>query len=357
MKSFVDTERRFSSQPARLGARLARVDTGRGREQMYLDQLPELLRALAQQTRIESITASSALEDVIVESYRAEKITEASEAGEPTKLHTRDEEEFAGYRDAMDEISRAGAQERMSLGLILHIHRQLFKHSEIRGGRWKQEDNIIGNRNPDGTVVKLFTPPPKHMTETLMNELVNRYNEAVDDGAAHPIVLIAAFIVDFLAIHPFDDGNGRVSRILTTQMLLERGYTMPRYVSVESRIFETKNSYYDALYRSQRNWHEAEHTIWPWVGYLVETLADSYDIFEQRVSARQGLETMSKSDQVRAYALEHAPQEFRLRELKRALPGISETTLKRVLGELKQEGRLRANGKGPQASWIRIETG
>jgi Fic family protein len=353
MKSFIDIERTLSSQPARLGARIARIDTGRGREELYADQLPELLRALAQQSRIESITASSAIEDVIVEAARAEKIAEEGEAAKP---RTRNEEEFAGYRDAIDEIFRAERQEPMSVPLILRIHRRLYQHTEISGGRFKQDENYIGNRNPDGSITQIFDTVPKRLTEFYVAELVERYNAAVKDGAGHPLLLIGAFILDFLAIHPVGDGNGRVSRILTTQMLLHQGYSVPRYVSIEGRIFETKNSYYDALEASQRDWHEGGHDIWPWITYLVETLAESYDIFEQRISARRGLETMSKQEQVRAYVLEHGAPEFHIRQLKRALPGISEPTIRVVLNKLKREGKIRPSGRGPQAVWNRADT-
>lgn len=352
MKSFADTDATFAAQPARLGARLARVDTSRGREEMYHDQLPELLRALASQTRIESITASSAIEDVIVDAERAEKIVEAAEM---PKLRDRDEEEFAGYRDAIDEIVRSEQPERMSVPLILHVHRQLFKHTVVRGGAWKREENFIGDRGrADSSVQKLFTPLSPRQTPFAVKELVERYNAAVDAESAHPLILIGAFILDFLAIHPFDDGNGRVARILTTQMLLERGYGVSRYVSVERQILESKNAYYDVLYQSQRGWHEGEHMVWPWVSYLVETLADSYDTFKQRVAALRGLETMSKQDQVRAWALEHGPPTFRLRTARRALPGVSDPTIKLVLHALKKEGLLVSDSKGPKATWSRV---
>ena len=351
MQSFVDIDRTFSGQPPRLGARLARLDVGRGREELYRDQLPELLRALARQTRIESISASSAIEGISVEADRAEKIAETPEL---KGLRNRDEQEFAGYRDAIDEIVRAEQQERLTVPLILHVHRRLFAYTNAEGGRFKQEDNIIGDRDEYGRVVKLFTPPPWQKTEQLISELVARYNDAAENEIAHPVVLIAAFILDFLAIHPFEDGNGRVARILTTQMLLECGYGVPRYISVEQRILETRNSYYDVLLASQRGWHEREHTIWPWVEYLVATLADAYDTFEQRLSARRGLATMSKQERVRVYVLEHASGEFRVRELRRALPGVSDQTIRLVLGQLRDEGLIEVDGKGPQASWRRL---
>jgi len=350
MKSFVDIESILSGQPARLGVRLQRVDTGRGREQLYTDQLPELLRALERQTRIESITASSAIEDVIVGADRAERI---AEGGEGARLRGRDEEQFAGYRDALDEIVRADPPRQLDVPQVMHVHRRLYRHTDVVGGRWKRDENFIGNRNADGTITRIFDTVQPRQTEFYVGELVERFNIARADEIVHPLLLIGIFVLDFLAIHPFDDGNGRVSRILTTQLLLANGYNVPRYVSVEGRIYETKNSYYDALEASQHNWHTGDHDVWPWLDYFASVLADSYDIFEQRINQRRGLETKSKQERVRFYVLEHASSEFTLRQVKRALPGVSEPTIRLALNQLRDEGQISSSGRGPKAVWIR----
>jgi|SRR5579864_450931 len=351
MQSFVDIERTFGSQPARLGPVLARIDVGKGREQLYVDQLPELVRALADQTRVASIRASSAIEGVIVDDARAEKIARAPD---PPRFRNRNEREFAGYRDAIDAITNAESHERMSAPLIAHIHRQLFGHTRARGGYIKSDDNLIVSYE-SGQRQVLFTPVSHKKAEFFLTELVARYNDAVDTEAAHPVVLIGAFVLDFLAIHPFADGNGRVARMLTTQTLLERGYGIPRYVSVEQKIFDTKNAYYQSLYDSQRDWHEGKHTIWSWVEYLASVLADSYDQFESRVANARGLETLSKQDRVRVYVLEQAPSRFKMNDLRRALPGVSDPTIRLVLSGLKNEGKIKPDGNsGPQSGWIRL---
>ena len=350
MKSFVDLDRSFGGQPPRLGVVLSRIDIGRGREELYGDQVPELLQSLANQTKIASVSASSAIEGVTVDPGRAERIIEA---GALTRLRNRNEREFAGYRDAIDAITNVTRQEPMSVPLILRVHRDLFRHTAGRGGYLKTDDNMIVSYE-EGRHEALFEPPPWQRTEWFLTELVDRYNTAVAADDAHPIVLCAAFILDLLAIHPVADGNGRVARILTTQQLLARGYGVPRYVSIEQRVYETRNAYYDALYQSQRNWHDNEHSIWPWTEYLAGVLAESYDAFEAGIAAARGLGALSKQERVRVWALDHAPPVFRLRDVRRALPGISDQTIGLVLRRLRDEGRFRSTEDGPNSSWHRL---
>jgi Fic family protein len=352
MKSFVDIPRTLGSQPPRLGAVLARVDIGRGREELYRDQVPELLRSLANQTRIESISASSAIEGITVDPARVGKLVDIDQ---PIRFRGRNEQEFAGYRDAVEGIVRADPPERMSVPLILSVHRDLFRHTEAHGGYLKQDDNKIISRDDRGIATVLFEPPPWQQTEFLLTELVTRYNDALEQELAHPLVLVGAFILDFLSIHPVADGNGRVARILTTQTLLERGYGIPRYVSIEQRIFETKNTYYDVLYQSQRNWYEGDHTIWPWVSYLIETVADAYAAFEQRVAGEQrGQRKMTKQERVRVHVLGYAPTRFSVEMLRQALPGISDQTIRLVLATMRHEGLIDSDDNGRNATWTRL---
>lgn len=354
MRSFVDLDRTFGSQPREIGARLARIDFGRGREALYRDQLPELLHALAEATRVESITASSAIEGVIVDPARVAGLVDADA---PTRrFRNRSEREFAGYRDAIDGIIGEDPRERLTVPYLLHLHRLLFRHTDVPGGRLKQEQNFIVSYEQGHRVV-LFTPPSPRETEFLLPELLDRYREAVASEAAHPVVLIGALILDLLAIHPMADGNGRVARLLTTRELLDKGYGLARYVSVEQRMYDTKVAYYDALLASQRQWHEGAHEIWPWIAYLVGVLEGAYDDFEAKVAARRGLVGLSKQDQVRRYVLEHAPRTFRVGDLRAALPGVSQATVSLVLGQLREEGLIvPVEGlSGRNAAWRRAE--
>ncbi len=347
MRSFVDLDKTFANQPRELGVLLARIDTGKGRERLFEDQLPELLGQLAEHARIASITASNAIEGVLVESERAEKIVEGTR-----RYRNRNEREFAGYRDATDMLMRRDSYEPLSVPFVLHLHRLLFDHTSGRGGNLKADQNLIVSYE-SGRREIVFTPPPPEQTEFLLTGLLVRYEDAKREGGTHPLVLIGALILDFLAIHPVADGNGRLARLLTTYELLAQGYGVARYVSIEQRIYESKNSYYASLFESQRKWHEGQHDVWPWITYLCRILAGAYDDFEQHVAAA-GKQTGSKQGRVREYVLRQAPAEFRRRDVERALPGVSPATIRLVLGELRDEGKIKSEGSGRGAHWRRL---
>jgi Fic family protein len=284
---------------------------------------------------------------VIVGDNRAEQIVDGSR-----RFRNRNEREFAGYRDATDELVRQEPPEHLNVPLVLHLHRLLFAHSGGRGGHLKSDQNLIISYEKGNREI-VFEPTPPGETEFQLTELLARYEAAKHQGIAHPLVLIGAFIVDFLAIHPVADGNGRLARLLTTQELLDQGYRVARYVSIEQRIYESKNSYYQALQESQRGWHQAEHTIWPWVTYFSEILLSAYEDFEKRVAASRS-RSGNKRERVREHILEHAPGEFRRRDVERALPGISDATVRLVLAELREEGKIEAEGAGRGARWRRL---
>jgi Fic family protein len=347
MRSFIDLDRTFARQPRELGVLLARIDTGRGREQLFEDQAPALLQRLSESARVASITASNAIEGVVVESETAERIADGS-----SRFRNRNEREFAGYRDARDSLMHGEGRGPLTIPFVLHLHRLLFHHTGGRGGHLKSDQNLIVSYE-SGHRETIFTPSTPQETEFLLKELLARYEEAKCEGSAHPLLLIAAMVLDFLAIHPVADGNGRLARLLTLHELLTCGYGVARYISVEQLIFESKNSYYASLYASQRHWHEGEQDVWPWTGYLVRIVADAYEAFEQRL-ALAGRDAGNKQARVREYALEQAPDEFRRRDVERALPDVSNATIRLVLNELRLEGQIRSLGAGRGAHWQRV---
>ena len=351
MTSFRDPERTFSGQPASLGVLLRSVDVGSGHQERYEDQLPQLLRRLAQQTKVESITASNAIEGVEVEADRAEAL--AGEA--PPRFRNRSEKEFAGYADALDGLMREPRPRPLTVPLLLEFHRKMLAHTDGRGGYLKREDNRIANREPDGSTRTIFEPPPWQETEGLVTGLCSSYGYALENEIAHPLILLSAFVLDLLAIHPVLDGNGRLARLATTHELLRLGYGVARYASVEQRIYESKNAYYLALEQSQRDWHRGEHDIWPWTQYLVTILSESYADFEQRVAAGRGSEAGMKKDRIRYWILNEAPAGFRIRDVRRAIQGASDPTIRLVLREMRDEGLIEPTGAGRGAGWTRPE--
>jgi len=352
MKSFQDPNRMFAGMPASLGVVLKNVDRGSGRQQLYEDQVPELLRRLARQTKVESITASNAIEGVEVDPNRAESLVSAN----PPRFRNRSEKEFAGYADALDGLMREDALGSLTVPRLLELHRKMLAHTDDPGGYLKREDNRIANREPDGTTRIIFRPPPWQETEGLLLGLCSSYEYTLEQGLVHPLIALSAFILDLLAIHPVHDGNGRMARLATTHELLRLGYGVARYASIEQRIYESKNAYYTALEQSQRNWYEAEHSIWPWTEYLIRVLAESYDDFENRVAAGRGTEAGTKQERIRHWVLNEAPAEFKIKDVRRAVPGVSDPTIRLALRALRDESRLEAESVGKGAKWRRLES-
>jgi Fic family protein len=327
---------------------LARIDRAAGAEGQYRDQLPHLMTGLAESARIESITASSAIEGVFVDSVRLPGLA----SGSTTKFRNRSEAEFVGYRTALDYLY-AGDQGPLSLGLILHLHRLLLSFADGGGGRLKLHDNLVVEGGEDRKRRVRFTPITAQETPHYMTELVERTNLALADATAHPLIVVAAFTLDLSCIHPFADGNGRVARLATSLLLGRVGYSVGRYISIERLIFEHKDAYYTALGASTVRWFDdGQHTLWPWARYLFERLGAAYDRFEARVAAETG--PGNKQDRVRAYVLSHGPARFRITDIRSALPGISDQTIRLVLAELKSSGLAINDGPGRSASWSRI---
>ncbi|MBI2692579.1 MAG: Fic family protein [Solirubrobacterales bacterium] len=347
MKSFIDLDKTFSSQPRQVSVLLSTIDGGRGKEDLFRDQRPRLLERLSEGARVESITASNAIEGINVAEGRAKALAD----GRMT-FRNRTEQEFAGYRDALDELIQR-APEPISFALLMHIHRKLLQHVDGRGGFLKSEPNQIISRQ-SGRAEIVYVPPAPEECEFLLTELIDRYVRAQKDRAAHPVLLVAALALDLLSIHPFADGNGRTTRLATNSELLESGYGVVRYVSLEQRIFESKNQYYANLYQSQRNWVETdgEHNIWPWAEYFISILATAYSDFESRIAAAGSMDGLSKQEQVEHWVMNQAPAQFSRADLEAALPWVSPATIMLVLNVLRADGHIEV-GRGRSARWRR----
>src|ERR1700733_8150037 len=348
MRSFADLDALIGRVPARVVSRLSAIDFGRGSEVLYRDQMPGLLTELADRTRVQSITASSAIEGVVVaDADRAERIINRRTA----TLRNRSEQELAGYRDAQDYLFQQDWRP-LNAGLILHLHRLLFAHTAMPGGAYKTEDNLVVDRSPDGSTTVRFQPMSAASTPFAIDDLIKRYEHAVKAGERHSVLLSGLFVLDLLVIHPFEDGNGRVARLLTGAMLGEHGYTVGRYVSLEQAVAESADTYYQALLDSTRGWHEGTADPWPWLSYFTSVIAGTYTVFADRAAAAQTSGT--KQQRVREHVLRYAPATFRLADIRTAVPGVSDQTIRLVLEQLKGEGEVRADGTGRSATWTRI---
>jgi Fic family protein len=349
VQSFVDLHGLIGRVPTAVVGNLSAADQGLGSDQLYRAQLPGLLDTLADRARVLSVTASSAIEGVTAATpERAERIVR----GDVQSLRNRDEREIAGYRDALDYVYREDFSP-VNVGLVLHLHRLLFRHTEVSGGQLKTQDNVVVGRAADGTTTPRFTPVPGARTEYFLAELASRYTSSIAVGEHHPVLLVGLFVLDLLVIHPFEDGNGRVSRVLSNALLLDRGHQVCRNVSLEQLISDRDDDYYRTLLFSTHGWHGGNHDPWPWLEYFTGILAAAYEIFSKwAAAARVGV---SKQDRVRDHVLRHAPARFRLDDLRTALPGVSDQTIRLVLNSLRADGLVRNEGTGRAASWARVE--
>ena len=346
MQSFQKTTT-LDPVPGVVVAVLRSIDLAAGAERRYVDQLPQLLEALREQARIESVKASSAIEGVTVAEERVAGLVSAN----PSRFRDRSEKEFAGHTAALDYLHRAEPGE-LTIGLILHLHRLLFSFVDGGGGRFKLDDNLVIDRHPDGSTTTRFAPVSAAETEYYVRELVDRTNIAHDNGVVHPLLITAAFGLDLLCIHPFDDGNGRVTRLITGHLLQRAGYGVGSYVSIEQLIFDTKDDYYTTLAASTAGWFDdGAHTVWPWAEYFLGRVNQAYERFGERVAA--GTSGGTKQDRIRDFVLLHAPTRFSIADIRRAVPGVSDNTIRLVLTELKIAGRVGVDGTGRGSMWTR----
>lgn len=348
MRSFERRAAIVDPVPASVARALSDVDVGRGSESLHSSRLPGVLQQLARRARVQSVKASSALEGVIVpDERRADRIIE----GSATRLRTRSERELAGYRDALDYVWQTEWRP-LNVGLVLHLHRLLHGHTAISGGAFKSEDNLVVDMLPDGRQQVRFRPVSAGQTPWFTEELVARYRVECAEDSHHPLLLVGLMVLDLLVIHPFTDGNGRVARVLTNALMSEAGYGVARYVSVEQLVAESAGEYYGSLLASTHHWHEGIHDPWPWLAYFVDQVGAAYRVFGER--AALGASGSGKRDQVKRHVLEHDAVTFRISDLRAALPGISDGTLRNALDDLRREGKLAVDGTGRGAAWFRL---
>lgn len=231
----------------------------RGKEALFIQQTPQVLESLRQVAIIQSTESSNRIEGIEAPPARIKKLVEHK-----TTPKNRSEQEIAGYRDALATIHANHANMPFTTGIVLQLHRDLYQFVAQQGGRWKMADNEISETRSDGTKVTRFRPIPAHQTPEAMERLHALFKEQWDRGEIDPLLLIPAYVLDFLCIHPFTDGNGRMARLLTLLLLYQSGFEVGRYISLEYLIENQREGYYDAFYKSSQDWHEGEQTLLLW---------------------------------------------------------------------------------------------
>ena len=327
-------------------AYLTQIHEYKGQQNLFIEAEADTLSSLLEVARIQSTEASNRIEGIITTDDRLKKIVR-----EKTMPKTRSEKEIAGYRDVLATIHESHDYIPPKPSVILQLHRDLYKYSgKSIGGSFKNSDNVIAEELPDGQQLVRFKPVPAWETPEAIAALCNAFQETMQDAELDPLLLIPIFILDFLCIHPFNDGNGRMSRLLTLLLLYRSGYIVGKYISIEKLISDTKETYYEALQASSYNWHEGTNDYAPFVTYMLGILVAAYRDFESRIE-RLTTKGLSKPDRVREIIRNHLGK-ITKSEIVAQCPDISQITVQRALADLLKNGEITKLSGGRYTAYV-----
>ncbi len=349
MYTFRTLERQIGMVPAPMTVALRAIDQSQGSERPFRVQHPEALRTLIEIARIQSVESSNAIENVTAPHRRLVQLVE-----DKTAPANRSEAEIAGYRAVLDTIHASAGQIPFKPSVVEQFHRDLYQFTGVPAGRWKAVENSIEEVRPDGNRFVRFETLPASETPAAMNDLQNRFDRASRSGVYHPLLLVGCYVFDFLAIHPFRDGNGRMSRLLTLLLLYQADYKVGRYVSLERLVQDSSETYYEALQAAGRGWHTGEHDVRPWLEYLLGIVAAAYQEFEARAGAVSG--RGSKREAIRQFVRQSIADEFTVADVRRAAPAASQSYISKTLARMRDEGLIEPIGAGQGARWRRLRS-
>ena len=319
-----------------------------GKQELYLKQKPEALEKLVEIAKVQSTEASNAIEGIVTTSTRIKQLVQ-----EKTTPRNRDEQEIAGYRDALNIIHESFDAIPITRNYILQLHKIMYSHmNNPMAGQTKNVQNYISARYPDGHTEILFTPLAPYETPEAIDKICEEYNRVIGNYEVEPLIAIPVFIHDFLCIHPFNDGNGRMSRLLTTLLLYRNGFTVGRYISLEGKIAKNKDLYYDALGSSQHSWHEGNEDVVPFIKYLLGTVLAAYRDFEDRFSLVE--EKLPALETVRKASLQKIGR-FTKQDIRELCPSLSVSSVEGALRKMVAVGEIKREGSGKSTCYYRIK--
>ena len=319
-----------------------------GKQEQYLKQRPEELEKLVEIAKIQSTEASNAIEGIITTNTRIKQLVE-----ERTAPKNRDEQEIAGYRDVLNIIHESFDAIPITKNYILQLHKIMYSHmNNPLAGQTKNVQNYISASYPDGHSEILFTPLAPYETPEALDKICEEYNKVIGNFELEPLIAIPVFIHDFLCIHPFNDGNGRMSRLLTTLLLYRSGFYVGKYISLEAKIAKDKDLYYDALSRSQDGWHEGTEDVIPFIKYILSTILAAYKDFGDRFSIVE--EKLPAIDMVKK-AAEYKIGRFTKQDIRELCPSLSISSIEGSLRKLVENGEFRREGVGKSTFYIRLK--
>lgn len=318
-----------------------------GKQEMYLKQRPEELEKLVEIAKIQSTEASNAIEGIVTTDTRIRQLVE-----QKTTPKNRSEQEIAGYRDVLSVIHENFDIIPITRNYILQLHKILYSHTNNPvAGQTKNVQNYISAAYPDGHTAILFTPLAPYETPCALDRICEEYNRVIGNMELEPLIAIPVFIHDFLCIHPFNDGNGRMSRLLTTLLLYQCGFYVAKYISLEARIAKNKDLYYEALAASQIGWHEGSDDPIPFIKYLLGTILAAYKDFADRFALVE--HKLSALETVRL-ASQNKIGRFTKQDIRELCPALSLSSVEGALRKLVAFGELKREGVGKNTYYIRI---
>lgn len=319
-----------------------------GKQEFYLKQRPEELEKLVEIAKIQSTEASNAIEGIVTTKTRIKQLVE-----EKTTPRNRDEQEIAGYRDVLGIIHESFDAIPITKNYILQLHKILYSHmNNPAAGKTKAVQNYISATYPDGHVETQFTPLAPYETPEALDRICEEYNRVIGNAELEPLIAIPVFIHDFLCIHPFNDGNGRMSRLLTTLLLYRSGFYVGKYISLEAKIAQHKDLYYDALYASQQGWHEGKDDPVPFIKYLLGTIIAAYRDFEDRFAL---VETKRSALETVRLASMNKIGKFNKQDIRELCPSLSISSVEGALRKLVESGELKREGNGKNTFYYRTK--
>lgn len=318
-----------------------------GKQELYLKQRPEELEKLVEIAKIQSTEASNAIEGIVTTSTRIRQLV-----GEKTTPRNRDEQEIAGYRDALNIIHENFDAIPITQNYILQLHKVMYSHmNNPMAGRTKSVQNYISATYPDGHAETLFTPLAPFETPDALNKICDEYNRVIGNMEVEPLIAIPIFIHDFLCIHPFNDGNGRMSRLLTTLLLYRNGFYVGKYISLEAKIAKNKVLYYDALQQAQIGWHEGAEDTVPFIKYLLGTIIAAYRDFEDRFSLVE--KKLPAIEMVRQASMNKLGR-FTKQDIRELCPSLSISAVEGALRKMVEAGEIKREGSGKNTCYYRL---
>lgn len=318
-----------------------------GKQELYLKQRPDELEKLVEIAKIQSTESSNAIEGIVTTNTRIKQLVEES-----TTPKNRDEEEIAGYRDVLNIIHESFDAIPITKNYILQLHKILYSHmNNPIAGQTKTVQNYISATYPDGHTEMFFTPMAPFEIPEALEKICEEYNRVIGNLEVEPLIAIPVFIHDFLCIHPFNDGNGRMSRLLTTLLLYRSGFYVGKYISLEAKIAKNKDLYYEALGKAQNGWHEGEEDVVPFIKYLLGTILAAYKDFEDRFEIIG--EKLPALEMVRK-ATKNKIGKFSKQDIRELCPSLSISSIEGSLRTLVKEGELMRGGSGKATYYVRL---